>query len=179
MIATITSTANDLPSDYCRLCAPLLDDVYVFIRAQIPVAQDAEDITQDVFRKALQHWQKIQTGDPRGWIFTTARNAISQYYRDRNVERKSMQTLKGLVRPREHTQEGALETRLAYEAAQTAIAQLEPQEREAIRLKFSSALSNGDIAQMLNLSPNHFGVVLYRALKKVRSELEKQGYEHA
>jgi len=177
--ATLTQPAKAPPDDYRRICAPLLDDVYSFVRAQIPVAQDAEDITQDVFRKALQHWEQLRGGDVRGWVFTTARNAVSQYYRDRNVERRSMQKLQGLVRRPERSADQTLETQLTYEAAQAAIARLEPQEREAIRLKFASALSNTDIARILNLSPNHLGVVLYRALKKVRSMLEEQGYGQA
>lgn len=173
---------NGLIDDYRRQCAPLLDVLFNYVRSQIPVAQDAEDITQDVFRKALQNWEQIRAGEPRAWLYTTARNAVAQYYRDRTVERKGMQTLKTKherLRPHEPPVDAVLETQQAYHAARAAIDGLEPQEREAVRLKFSSAMSNVEIARTLKMTPNHLGVVLFRALKKVRSAMEEQGYGHA
>lgn len=180
--ATLTPSMKALLDDYRSKCAPLLDVIFNYVRSQIPVAQDAEDVTQDVFRKALQSWEQIRAGEPRAWLYTTARNAVAQYYRDRNVERKGMQTLKSKherLQTHEPPADAVLETHQAYQAAQEAIAGLEPQEREAVRLKFSSALSNAEIAQTLKMTPNHLGVVLFRALKKVRSAMEEQGYGHA
>jgi RNA polymerase sigma factor (sigma-70 family) len=50
-------------------------------------------------------------------------------------------------------------------------------EREALRLKFSQSCSNQEIATLMGVTPNTLGVIVFRALKKVRGRLEDQGYE--
>ena len=52
--------------------------------------------------------------------------------------------------------------------------QLEPEEREIIRLKFFEEASNIEIAEIMGLSANHIGVKVFRALKKVKQLLYKQ-----
>ena len=44
-------------------------------------------------------------------------------------------------------------------------------ERDAIAFKFTDGLSNTEIAKVLGLTPNHLGVVLHRALQKLRSAM--------
>jgi DNA-directed RNA polymerase specialized sigma24 family protein len=40
-----------------------------------------------------------------------------------------------------------------------------------IAFKFTDGLSNTEIAQVLGITPNHLGVVLHRALQKLRSAM--------
>jgi RNA polymerase sigma-70 factor (ECF subfamily) len=51
---------------------------------------------------------------------------------------------------------------------------LEETEREALRLKFSRAYTNQEIAQMLQLEPSTLGVIVFRALRKLRRILERK-----
>lgn len=41
-------------------------------------------------------------------------------------------------------------------------------------MKFAAELKNTDIADIMGLSVSNVGVILYRSLKKLRKELEKE-----
>ena len=49
---------------------------------------------------------------------------------------------------------------------------LSEREQEIIRLKFVGELKNREIAPIMGLSESHVGVILYRALRKLRSQLK-------
>ena len=50
------------------------------------------------------------------------------------------------------------------------IARLSPPEQEIVSLKYSSEMTNRQIAGMLGLTESNVGVILYRAVRKLRSE---------
>ena len=52
---------------------------------------------------------------------------------------------------------------------------LEDREREIVSLKFGAAISNREIAQVLNLTESNVGTILYRSLKKMKKQLEEGG----
>lgn len=155
-------------------CAQHLDAVYRYIRALVASQHDAEDLTQETFRKASLHWPKIKGGNVRAWLFTTARNEVLQHYRHRGSEKRFMSEFQLLLLDRDGTDATPLETDVSqmHDAVQTAIDALEPLEREAMRMKFVAEQSNTEIAAALKITPNHLGVLLFRALKKVRQKLE-------
>jgi RNA polymerase sigma factor (sigma-70 family) len=47
-------------------------------------------------------------------------------------------------------------------------------ERDLIALKFTDGLSNVQVAEMLGLSPNRMGVMLHRALGRLREAMRKE-----
>ena len=53
-----------------------------------------------------------------------------------------------------------------------AVADLDERERDLIALRFGSGLSNREIATMTGLSDSHVGVILHRALRKLRQTLQ-------
>ena len=52
-----------------------------------------------------------------------------------------------------------------------AIAGLTPREQEIIALRFVGGLTNHEIGQAMNLSESNAGVILFRAIRKVRDLL--------
>ena len=51
-------------------------------------------------------------------------------------------------------------------------------ERDVISLKFGAGVSNREIARLHGLSESHVAVIVYRALGKLREQLQEPG-EHA
>ena len=43
-----------------------------------------------------------------------------------------------------------------------------------IALKFGANLKNVEVAEILNLTESNVGVILYRAMKRLKKELEKE-----
>ena len=56
----------------------------------------------------------------------------------------------------------------------TALATLEPRDRELIALKFHAGLDNAEIAAVLGVSASNAGTRLHRALTKLREILDEQ-----
>jgi RNA polymerase sigma-70 factor (ECF subfamily) len=52
-----------------------------------------------------------------------------------------------------------------------ALAALPQREQEVVALKFASGLTNRRIAEIVGLKPGHVGVILYRAIRKLRDHL--------
>lgn len=50
---------------------------------------------------------------------------------------------------------------------------LSEQEQQIAALKFFSGLANKDIVRILGLKEDHVGVILYRAIRKLRREFER------
>ena len=59
-------------------------------------------------------------------------------------------------------------------AVRTALAALDPRDRELIALKFHAGLDNAELAAVLGVSVSNAGTRLHRALTKLREILDDQ-----
>ncbi|MEL6625671.1 MAG: sigma-70 family RNA polymerase sigma factor [Bacteroidota bacterium] len=58
------------------------DRLYAFIRQRVPSMEDAEDILQDVFAQLVDRYDTIESIERvSGWLFSVARNKITDSYR--------------------------------------------------------------------------------------------------
>lgn len=61
-----------------------------FIRKRVPDRDEAEDILQDVFTQLVFSFESIHSIERVGsWLYTTARNRITDYFRKKRPERFS------------------------------------------------------------------------------------------
>jgi RNA polymerase sigma-70 factor (ECF subfamily) len=105
-----------------------------------------------------------------GWLFRIARNEVGQFYR-RQRPQTSLDARLDLPSPKESPFEAAArQEELA--ALLAALAELSPREQEIIALKFASGLSNRQIAEATGLSDSNVGVILFRAIRKLRDRLD-------
>lgn len=58
-----------------------------------------------------------------------------------------------------------------HDAMHDAVKQLNDRQQEAIRLKFQSGLSYKEIAEVMDITVNHVGVLLHNAIKTIREKL--------
>jgi RNA polymerase sigma factor (sigma-70 family) len=64
--------------------------LFAFIRDRVSDLEDAEDILQDVFFQLVNHYDSIESLDRvSSWLFTVARNKITDSYRKKRPERLS------------------------------------------------------------------------------------------
>lgn len=58
------------------------DEIWSFLRQQLGKAEDADDLLQDLYLKALSQGSGFcEIGNPRAWLFNVARNAIVDRHR--------------------------------------------------------------------------------------------------
>jgi len=60
------------------------EKIFRFIRSRVATAEDAEDILQDVYMKAAEYMDATEPiHNLLGWLYTAARNRITDWYRSR------------------------------------------------------------------------------------------------
>lgn len=178
MAVEAVNRLKELERSFAKECAELFDPIFRYVRASVRSSQDAEDLTQDVFARALAMRHRFVGGDLGAWLYRMARNRVAMHYRRADVEARGKQVLElGASSAATVDPEQTAAVAESREAMYQAIEELQPLEQEAIRLKFSKSFQNVQIAEMLGVTPGHLGVLLHRALRKLRIALEGQGHE--
>lgn len=70
-----------------RLCEQYLSKVFQYVNYRVGDRTAAEDLTSDIFSKALTNFAKYDSGKAAfsTWIFSIARNTVIDYYRGRSI----------------------------------------------------------------------------------------------
>jgi RNA polymerase sigma-70 factor, ECF subfamily len=141
--------------------------------------QDCEDVVSDIFLRAIERQAQLR-GESGPWLFAIARSRISEHYRSKDHAMHAQETVKshsdvdGQAAPltsRSTAPLDSLEQAEFREILRRKLELLPELERDVIALKFTDGLSNAEIAKVLEITPNHLGVVLFRALQKLRSSM--------
>jgi RNA polymerase sigma factor (sigma-70 family) len=146
-------------------------NVYGFFGYRVGSRQEAEDLTQLTFEKALRSFRKFdeRRASFATWVMTIARNALVDHYRsDRTSTQEPIGDAESLLS--EHHEE---EPTLGIEPElETALAKLNDREREVIALRFGGDMTGLEIAEMTGLSVANVQQILSRSLRKLRDDLE-------
>jgi RNA polymerase sigma factor (sigma-70 family) len=148
--------------------------VYNYMRLRSADALLADDLTAQVFERALLH---LGSYDPRegvfaAWLFGIARNLWSDHLRR---ERRQAWLSLAAIRPRAHGDPSPEESLIQAEtqqALQRALQSLSERERDLLALKFAGGMTNRQIASLVGLSESNVGVFVFRALQRLRARLQ-------
>jgi RNA polymerase sigma-70 factor (ECF subfamily) len=143
------------------------DDVYAYVASMLRDTAAAEDITAQAFERAYRKRRLFdrRRGNERAWVFGIARNAALDELR----RRKRVAAL--AIDPEDVDVAGPddeADVALRRTAVRSALAELDPREREIVALKFFAGLSNEELAQVLGTSVSNAGTQLHRTMTKLR-----------
>ena len=163
--------------DFDQLYNAYFSRVYNYVYYRVNNVYDAEDLTSQIFTKLfvkLKYYQP-EKAPLSVWIFTIVRNTLTDYYRARvrNVCISLEETAELIDRGDSPAQ--AAESAEIRRYLQQALSALNCQEREIIALKFWSGFSNREIALLIGISESNTGVIIFRAMRRLRQILESQG----
>jgi len=148
-------------------------NVYNYIGFRINNHSDAEELASLVFEKAICKWKSYNPVFPiEAWLISIAKNTIIDHLRTK--KRKHFVTLGSIIemvsfnkRPDEIVVANE-ENRILI----IAMSKLKDQERQILSMKFATNLNHGEIAKILNISDSNVGVIVHRALKKLRKFMD-------
>ena len=149
---------------------PHLDAAYNLARWLTGNEQDARDMVQESFLRALKFFGNFRGGDPRAWLLTIVRNTVYSWFK----RRQSRDHLLDLAEQIEEFEDVSvnpaqlLERSANIELVRDAIAQLPPEFREAVVLREMESLSYKEIADITGV---RLGTVMSR-LARGRRELQ-------
>ena len=143
------------------------------VRFRVPTREVAEDVTSEVFLKALRALGRYdpRRSAPRTWLLRIARNAVTDYLR--SLRRKgslhiSLDRVPDLV-SRGPSQEERLLREEQLRRLFNAAATLRPADQEILSLRYGAGLGNMEIAEALKITSNAVAVRIHRALARLKA----------
>ncbi|HEX4621795.1 MAG TPA: sigma-70 family RNA polymerase sigma factor [Myxococcaceae bacterium] len=135
----------------------------------------AEDVTQDVFVKLLEHLPRLEgTGDLTGWLYrVTTHLALKRLRKDRTFAAKVARMLTGAPPPSEPSPDELFEGKESARAAVKAMEALPPKERVVMSMKLVDGKSQNEIAEALGFSKGYVSKLVTRA----EEQLKRAGWE--
>ena len=156
---------------FAELYERYLEPVYRYVRAQTNDRATAEDLTAQVFYKALTSAGSFRgEGSYRSWVFSIARNTVSTW----------RSTRKGTVIPiddvEHHADPAPSAPALAIASEdrgllQEAVARLPEAQREVVRLRYFKELPIDEIARLTRRRSDAVRALLHRGRDSLRKRL--------
>lgn len=154
--------------------------IYKYIYYRVSDAQIADDLVSQIFERMLANLAKYQPGQaPFGaWLFGIARHVVGDWFRSQKRHHwLSLDSISDLPSidptPEEINQKTEQEDQIFR-----LLTKLADRERDLIGLKFAGGLTNREISTLTRLSEANVGVILYRAIKRLQIEWEKEEMNH-
>ena len=147
---------------------PLIRSVYAFVAYRIGAGHDAEDVTGEVFERALRYRRGYDPakGAPRAWLVGIARRVLAD---------RALSGAETVAEVPETQAPGELEQdaveRLTLQAA---LGRLADRDRELLAMRYGADMKAAEIAQVLESTTNAVEVAVHRALRRLRAIMEKE-----
>ena len=169
---------TQLPPDFAEWYVDHRPTVYRYVRFRVATRETAEDVTSQVFMKALRslHRYDPARAAPKTWLLRIARNAITDHLRSlkrRGALHVSLDRVPDLV-AQIPTQEERVLKQERIQALLNGTQTLRPADQEILSLRYGTGLDNGEIASALDISPNAVAVRLHRALKRLKQAVARE-----
>jgi RNA polymerase sigma-70 factor (ECF subfamily) len=152
-----------------QLYAEHAQPLYGFLAYRTGNPALAEDLLGETFERVLRARRSYDSrrASEKTWIYSIALNLLRDHARRRDAELRALQ--------RGGAPDGAAEDPFASlearDAVGRALANLSPEEREAVSLRFGGDLSVPEVARVLGEPLDRVEGRVYRALRKMRAEL--------
>lgn len=147
--------------------------IFRYIQVRCGNAQDAEDLTENVFIAA---WEKLPSFKPRhgqfffrAWLFRIGHNMMVDRFRQGNRE-DFIEEIHGLLPQPGRIEEGIM-GREEKGRMLEAIGSLDERAQQVIMARFVSGLTHEETAQVLQISAGNVRIIQFRALKQLKEML--------
>ncbi|HWE63513.1 MAG TPA: sigma-70 family RNA polymerase sigma factor, partial [Chloroflexota bacterium] len=152
--------------------------IFAFIYSRVGNREAAEDLTGDVFMKALSHLDPSRAeASIMAWLFRVAHNVVNDYWRV--TQRASIIALdeaRALREPRPSAENPSHHEQTAARAA-ALLAALPENYRTVLSCRLLQGMSVAETAAQMGISEANVKVLQHRALKRA-AELREDGTRH-
>lgn len=174
----VARSVND-PAAFAELYDHYLPRIYKYIRYRVGDPHEAEDLTSRVFELVVSKIGSYQKDKApfSSWIFTIAHNTMTDYIRAQKRNRCVPIEWMGQIACTGDSPADTLIRREKLDKLLKAMTRLGDRERDLIGLKFAAGLTNGAISEITGLTKSNVAVIIYRAVQRLRSELDAVGWD--
>ena len=151
-------------------------NVYNYICFRINNHFDSEELTSDAFESAIRrfHTYRPNIAPIEAWLIGIAKNVVTDYWRRK--KRKTLIPLDDILElvSLDRQPEEVIVFDEENKALIRAMTTLKDVERQVLSMKFGTDLKNNEIAQIMNISDSNVGVIIHRAVSKLRKLLDRE-----
>jgi RNA polymerase sigma-70 factor, ECF subfamily len=150
--------------------------VYGFFGYRVATREEAEDLTQLTFERALKAWARFDPhrASVRTWLLAIARNLLVDHYRREGAAETESVDEQDAELGRLGSVPGP-ESDLGLDPdLERALAGLSDREREVIALRFGAELNGPEIAELTGLTLSNVQQIISRALRRLRRALKPE-----
>jgi RNA polymerase sigma-70 factor, ECF subfamily len=160
--------------DPLRDPGPLLSRVYAYVAYRIGDGPDAQDVTSDVFERALRYRDSYDPAksEPIAWLIGIARRCIADSVRPAAVP---MSELPSEAAASDDLEDEAIRRVMLSKA----VSRLDGHDQELIALRYGADLTARQIAAHMGVRTHAVEVALSRALERLRNALDQPRREIA
>ncbi len=164
----VSRTQNGEMEAFALLYTEYFEHIYRYIYLRVGQVQQAEDLTQEVFLKALDSIGSYHyKGAPFGsWLFRIAHNLVIDYYRKSRKESTLPAESLTIIEP--DGPAGAFERSMEVQSMKTAIEMLPPKQKEVISMRFGAGMSVAETARATGKTEGTVKKLQFEALAKLR-----------
>ena len=167
-----------LPPDFSLWYHSHRETVFRYVRFRVATREAAEDVTSEVFMKALRSLGRYDSrrASPRTWLLRIARNAVTDHLRAlrrRGSLHVSLDRVPDLV-AHEESAELRIVRQERIQKVLNASGGLRSADQEILSLRYGAGLANSEIADAMGISANAVAVRLHRALARLKYQLGRQ-----
>jgi RNA polymerase sigma-70 factor (ECF subfamily) len=159
------------------------ESIYRYLYRYLGDAEQAEDLTSEVFVKLLQvlNTRRAPNKHLQGWLYRVARNLAMDWFR--NQAKGTPLPLDEHAHLMEHSDLAVdgdapsfvVERRQTRQRLRAAICQLTADQRQVILLRFGEGLKIAEVSQVTGKSEGAVKVLQHRAVKRLAKLLEREG----
>jgi len=144
----------------------LIRRVYSYVAYRIGDGPDAEDVTTDVFERALRYRESYDPsrGEPLPWLLGIARRCVESAL--------SRPTSERMAPPDAASPEDVEAEAVERLTVATALARLDDRGQDLVALRYGADLTARQIGEVLGIKTNAVEVAIHRTLARLRPELE-------
>ncbi len=152
--------------------------VYRYLLARLGHAQDAEDVTAQVFERAWTSLPRFRpTGTFKSWLFTIAQRTLVDHYRQHPAPTLPLDNVaEAMLDPLVGLEDSALASEQLRQVLHL-IGRLTPEQQEVMRLRFFAELRYDEIARLTGKRESAVKMMAYRALEEIRRSYQDEKYQ--
>lgn len=152
------------PTSFELIYERYVDRIYRYCLRRLNDPREAEDLTSQVFTRALTMLGSYRGGMVSAWLFQIAANAVTDYLRQRRPQ-VSLDDLEIA-----HHAESPIDQIVAeedIERIRELLKEISPEQRELLDLKLSGGLNSEEIGQVVGKSATAVRSILHRVLRRL------------
>ena len=162
----------DPRKDFSEIYDKYIEKIYRFIFLKVNSQDIAEDLTSETFLRVFESFKTNNIENPQAFLYRVARNLVTDHYREKGRTQVVSADYVSVVDPEENLEKKAI-LNSDMEQVRFALNSLKEDYQNVIVWYYLDDLPIVEVARMLDRSEEATRVLLHRALKALKNEIEE------